>query len=91
MTTDTRDKDGRHQFISLGLDPEHFFTRTGFPSLWLWKFSKDAREGMDCCSKHWVTTHYITSSQMYAIDRLRRSRCEVDQDHWPYLKLPELE
>lgn len=91
LTADTRDSDGRHQFLSLGLDPEHTYSRANHPTLWLWKFSKDVREGMDCCSARWITTHYISDMQMYAIDRLRASRCAVDVKRWPYLLLPELD
>ncbi len=88
LTTDTRDGK-QHRFISLGLDAEHTLRRSTHPTLWFWKFSKDALEGKDCCSTHWVVTHYITASQMYAIDRMRKSLCPVDTSRWPYLEPPE--
>lgn len=87
-TMDTRDGN-KQRFISLGLDAEHNLRRANTPTLWFWKFSKDAVEGMDCCSTHWVTTHYITAVQMYAIDRMRKSLCPVDTKRWPYLEPPE--
>ena len=89
-TTDTRAVDGSHQFITLGLDAEHQLSKASSPGLWLWMFSKDAREGQKCCSKRWISTHYISDAQMYSLDILRRTRCPVRTDRWPYLELPEL-
>lgn len=61
---DTRDANGRHVFITLGLDPERIFTRKDQPDLWFWQFSQDAKEGPACCSPKWITTHYIKAAQV---------------------------
>jgi hypothetical protein len=56
---------------------------------WYWSFSKDAREGPTCCSTHWITSHYEPAESFYAIDEMRRTRCDYDVTRWPYLELPE--
>ena len=90
FTMDTRAKDGTHQFISVGLETEHTISRANYAGFWLWNISRDAIDGMGCCSKRWITTHYITFSQMHAVHTLRTWQCVVPTNVWPFLELPEL-
>jgi glycoprotein-N-acetylgalactosamine 3-beta-galactosyltransferase len=61
---DTRDVEGRHVFIGLGLEMEYGSTRAKSPDLWFWKYSPDARDGKECCSKRWITSHYFKPAQV---------------------------
>ena len=49
------------QFLPLGFYNEHSYSRPRDPStssFWFWKYSRDAKGGADCCSLHWISTHY---------------------------------
>jgi hypothetical protein len=54
----TLDVNKRNTFIATGLDLEHTMTRKKNPNEWLWMYSDDTREGMDCCATRWISTHY---------------------------------
>eukprot|EP00047_Mylnosiga_fluctuans_P019060 m.78191 g.78191 ORF g.78191 m.78191 type:complete len:552 (+) comp7954_c0_seq4:101-1756(+) len=57
LPEDTRDPDGRHRFLTLGIENERQQTRS--PAMWFWNFSFDALETTSCCSQRWISTHYI--------------------------------
>ncbi len=61
---DSRDEQLRHRFIVIGLDAEHTLTRKSYPTMWLWTYSNETREGMDCCSDKWIATHYVRQGQV---------------------------
>ena len=63
---DTRDSDGKHVFGALGLEPERMYFRKTSPDLWYWRFSPDAKEGKECCSSHWITSHYMKMEQVWS-------------------------
>lgn len=88
FTQDTRAPDGQ-RFMLLGSEPEHTYVKETSKDFWMWTFSKDAQEGAKCCSKHWVADHYVPWGRMYTLDLLRRTRCQVATDRWPYLEFPE--
>eukprot|EP00056_Hartaetosiga_gracilis_P009552 m.137376 g.137376 ORF g.137376 m.137376 type:complete len:471 (+) comp13148_c0_seq32:17-1429(+) len=64
---DTRDSEGRERFLPFRLDQlRKHFTRVAYPTLWFWAYSYFyPKEGMQCCSKRWITSHYAYSSTMY--------------------------
>eukprot|EP00730_Choanoeca_flexa_P012081 TRINITY_DN318_c0_g1_i1.p1 TRINITY_DN318_c0_g1~~TRINITY_DN318_c0_g1_i1.p1 ORF type:complete len:563 (+),score=110.18 TRINITY_DN318_c0_g1_i1:129-1817(+) len=90
-TADTRTKDGKHQFLALGVNNERNLKEPADRStakLWFWKYSKDAVAGPGCCSNKWVASHYTKDYEMYAMDAMERSQCTHDGTSWPWLLLP---
>ncbi len=75
-TTDTRDADGRHRFLGIGIDSERMSTRKDMPDFWLWRYSPDAREGKQCCSTRFVASHYAWPDQMRYLDDAHEAGCE---------------
>ena len=76
-TTDTRDEEGRHRFLGIGLENERMSFRKLRPDFWFWKYSEDAREGLDCCSSRFVASHYATPEMMRYYDDAHDSGCEA--------------
>ncbi len=58
---DTRDAFGRETFIPLNIfHLRERYTRLTHPKLWLWRYSYyPTGEGFECCSRYWISTHYI--------------------------------
>jgi glycoprotein-N-acetylgalactosamine 3-beta-galactosyltransferase len=84
-TVDTRDQSGAHRFLTLGIGTEVVAERSQKDVTWYWSFSRDAREGPDCCSRRWITSHYEPVEAFYAISEMKASGCTADQKRWPYL------
>ncbi len=76
VTEDTRDEEGRARFISLGLLPERTLSRKTDPQHWFWIYEKDAREGIECCSKNWIGTHYVAPEMMRQLEDMHSVGCE---------------
>eukprot|EP00048_Salpingoeca_helianthica_P023388 m.1272 g.1272 ORF g.1272 m.1272 type:complete len:398 (+) comp860_c0_seq1:2-1195(+) len=75
-TTDTRDKQGRNRFLGVGLDNERMTNKKTNPDFWLWKYSADAREGRECCSTRFVSSHYALPDHMRYLDDAHDAKCE---------------
>jgi glycoprotein-N-acetylgalactosamine 3-beta-galactosyltransferase len=76
-TTDTRDSEGRQRFLGIGVDNERMSTRKQRPDFWLWRYSPEAKEGRECCSKKFVSSHYALPDQMRYLDDAHDSGCEA--------------
>lgn len=76
-TENTRDEEGRARFITLGLHPERTLTRDANKDHWLWVYDRDSKEGLECCSKHWVGTHYVPPEEMRQLEDLHSVGCEA--------------
>eukprot|EP00047_Mylnosiga_fluctuans_P008630 m.259500 g.259500 ORF g.259500 m.259500 type:complete len:721 (+) comp22550_c0_seq1:55-2217(+) len=74
---DTLDAEGRNLFHTLGVGVERSLTRKKDPSMWLWTYSPSAIEGMSCCSKRWISSHYTSPPEMYMLDDLHALGCEA--------------
>lgn len=85
MAQPSVDETGAQLFMTLGVRSERRGRRD--PTFWYWKYSPDAREGPQCCSDHWISTHYTPAKDMYAIDELESSHCSMDPDVFPFLRL----
>eukprot|EP00048_Salpingoeca_helianthica_P020571 m.7232 g.7232 ORF g.7232 m.7232 type:complete len:539 (+) comp4977_c0_seq2:197-1813(+) len=89
LPQDTRDSEGRHVFIALGLEMEYGSSRASSPDMWLWKYSPDARDGKNCCSKRWITAHYFKPNQMYSLYKMQQLGCTTSADAFPFLHVPK--
>lgn len=76
-TVDTSDAEGRHRFLGIGVDNERMSFRKKDPDFWFWKYSPDAREGPQCCSKKYVATHYSQPDNMRYLDDAHEHGCEA--------------
>ena len=76
-TIDTRDREGRHQFLGIGVDNERMSFRSKDPTFWFWKYSLDAKEGKECCSKKFVSSHYAWPDNMMYMDDAHLQGCEA--------------
>jgi glycoprotein-N-acetylgalactosamine 3-beta-galactosyltransferase len=76
-TVDTRDADGRHRFLGIGVDNERMSFRSKEPDFWFWKYSREAREGRECCSLRYVATHYALPDAMKYLDDAHNHGCEA--------------
>lgn len=80
------DHTGRAQFLPLGLGIEHILFRNDSNANvqgW-WKYCSSAKEGLDCCSSHWIATHYITPHEMRYIHSASRQQCNPPRHTWPF-------
>jgi hypothetical protein len=57
---------GRERFLPTSLGTLRFaHIRTREPNYWLWNLSYyPARDGLDCCSPQWISTHYVPPLEM---------------------------
>ena len=60
-TQHTLDAEGRQVFLALGLEEERGVTRERDGGHWIWQYDPSFRQGINCCSKSWIATHYIGS------------------------------
>ncbi|EGD74086.1 hypothetical protein PTSG_05778 [Salpingoeca rosetta] len=82
-TQTSLDSDGRQVFLALGLEEERGVTRERDGSHWIWKYDPTFKEGINCCSKHWIATHYIDSRSMFFMHDMIQMRCEAGgADPW---------
>lgn len=58
-TVTSLDNEGRQLFLAMGLEEERGVTRERDGSHWIWQYDEKFREGLNCCSKNWLITHYI--------------------------------
>eukprot|EP00053_Salpingoeca_punica_P020479 m.211690 g.211690 ORF g.211690 m.211690 type:complete len:654 (+) comp18729_c0_seq1:109-2070(+) len=77
FAVDTRDEDSRQRFMGIGIDAERSMTRAEGPDNWFWKYSPEAKEGFECCSVYWVSSHYTDHIQMYYYDDMHAVGCEA--------------
>jgi glycoprotein-N-acetylgalactosamine 3-beta-galactosyltransferase len=77
------DKNGRQLFLTLGVDFERLLTKRSEPGHWLWRFGPGSREGRQCCSTRWISSHYTSPYEMYALDDMHAQQCEGVGDE-PY-------
>ncbi len=75
-TTDTRDSEGRQQFLGVGLENERMTFKSLNPTFWLWRYSPEAKEGRDCCSTKFVSSHYALPDSMRYLDDAHDFGCE---------------
>lgn len=78
-TEDTRDKQGRERFFPLGLDGERTLERKGQDKdHWFFEFRKYPQaEGVDCCSRKWIISHYTPIRMLYNYETLHSLGCEA--------------
>eukprot|EP00050_Salpingoeca_kvevrii_P015901 m.50997 g.50997 ORF g.50997 m.50997 type:complete len:707 (+) comp6579_c0_seq1:276-2396(+) len=77
-TEDTRDEELRERFFPLGVDRERDLRKEKFPDHWYWRYSLyPAREGLECCSKRWIVSHYTSLERMYILRELHELGCEA--------------
>eukprot|EP00043_Microstomoeca_roanoka_P028965 m.20307 g.20307 ORF g.20307 m.20307 type:complete len:542 (-) comp8852_c0_seq1:511-2136(-) len=82
-TITSRDEQGRHVFLALGLEEERGVTRARDGNHWIFVYDPEFKEGVNCCSKHWMVTHYIDSRSMYFMNDLVSLGCEAGgSDPW---------
>lgn len=42
--------------------------------------------GLECCSKKWVSTHYITPEDQRRIDDMETAQCSnTHAEEWPFI------
>ena len=76
-TEDTRDEEGRHRFFPLGVDYERDLRKKDDPGFWFFVYDPDFQEGLDCCSKKWLVSHYTNEVEMFAHDDAHALGCEA--------------
>eukprot|EP00730_Choanoeca_flexa_P018651 TRINITY_DN9080_c0_g1_i2.p1 TRINITY_DN9080_c0_g1~~TRINITY_DN9080_c0_g1_i2.p1 ORF type:complete len:478 (+),score=104.21 TRINITY_DN9080_c0_g1_i2:124-1557(+) len=69
---DTRDEEGRERFIPMNIDNMRYkYTHKNKPYFWYWRYSYyPTRDGYGCCSKYWISTHYMYSMDLYRLEKL---------------------
>ena len=82
---DTRDEQGRHRFLAVGVDFEHTYWKNNTAMDWFAKAAPEAKEGPDCCVTEWVATHYIDYKEMSALYDMETTRCTPSTQVWPFL------
>ena len=68
------DAEGRQLFVALGLEYERNAKRD--ETDWFWRYSQDAREGFECCSRYWLGAHYLSAMRMYGMEDFHHQQCE---------------
>ncbi len=61
------------QFLTLGTFNEHSMRpppNRSDSSFWFWRYSKDAKEGNDCCSLRWISSHYTRPYSALGVGRV---------------------
>eukprot|EP00043_Microstomoeca_roanoka_P019016 m.208477 g.208477 ORF g.208477 m.208477 type:complete len:499 (+) comp16926_c1_seq1:282-1778(+) len=76
---DTRDETGRETFLPLNIQRLRYeISKEQKPDFWYWRYAYyPARDGLECCSRNWISTHYVYSKDMYTLQRLHRERKEA--------------
>jgi hypothetical protein len=90
-TVDTRDGAGANRFMVLSVAAERQMKRAKNDVPWYWTHTVGAREGADCCSPRWITSHYQSAESFYALHEMRRIGCQGSMAVWPFLDIPPLE
>eukprot|EP00040_Diaphanoeca_grandis_P043925 m.269514 g.269514 ORF g.269514 m.269514 type:complete len:672 (-) comp84709_c0_seq1:209-2224(-) len=83
-TEDTVDSTGAQLFLPLGPTAE-YNKRSVNPKFWFDRISVGSRIGPACCSKQWVSTHYVSPPQQYLLDDFVHLQCAADQSLWPHV------
>eukprot|EP00054_Salpingoeca_dolichothecata_P021737 m.140162 g.140162 ORF g.140162 m.140162 type:complete len:289 (+) comp24097_c0_seq8:522-1388(+) len=67
--SDTRDEEGSDRFLPLHItELRNMYQAKG--GHWYYKINFfPYKDGMDCCSKHWIATHYIKPRNMYKLQK----------------------
>ncbi|CAD7086043.1 unnamed protein product [Hermetia illucens] len=67
---DSRDSNGRGRFFPF-VPEHHLIPGHTDKNFWYWKYIfYETDEGLDCCSDHAVSFHYVSPNQMYVLDYL---------------------
>ena len=79
----SEDELGRQLFFPLGVGSEQHGKYD--PTFWFYKYAPYSKVGVECCSQHWVATHYIPIKNMHRIFALETGNCQPDPNFFPFL------
>ena len=86
----TAESNGRQRFLALGVHSEPYLAKDRDVDSWLWRYSSEVLEGKACCSRQWVSTHYMKPQDMEHIENLKYARCNHTSERYPFLDFDAL-